>query len=141
LAKIVLHRKQLLNIGIPLWVLVDGRPLGIMNGKGVNITLPAGEHEVAVRMVFQLFKWQFYIGGSRKVAVDEDEVRHLRITDHERIWNILFDIDMVLWIAEFFVTLPHPWDMVYKIVSDGFFAIWLLRIWIIRKRYFQLSPM
>jgi len=139
MGRVVLHRKQRFNIGIPLWVVVDGRPLGIMKGKEVRIDMPSGEHEIAVRIVFMLFKWQFFIGGSRKVVVEDGEERHLQITDKERVWNILFDIDMVLWIVEFFFTLPHPWEMVYKVVSNGFFVVWLLRIWMIRKRYFQIA--
>lgn len=136
---ITVHRKQVFKIGIPYWIYINGRPICIMRGKEVNINIPAGEYELGIRILFQLFKWQFHIGGSKRITINYNERKHLHITDHERIWNILFDIDMVLWIAEFFITLPHPWALVYKIISNGFFAIWIIRIWIIRKRYLQIK--
>lgn len=139
MSTLTIHRKQFLKIGIPYWIYIDGRELGIMKGEEVNINLPAGEYNIAIRIVLILFKWQFHIGGSRKISVDDNTVRHLWITDKERVWNILFDIDLVLWIAEFFFTLPYPWKTVYDILSNGFFAIWLLRIWIIRNSYFIIS--
>jgi len=166
LTTLVFHRKQLFGVGIPYCIYVNGQlvgmtrtgqftnPFGTLNfgkkdGSSIShsgsknhpffcLNMPAGEYEIAIRIVFQLFKWQFWLGGSRTIAVADSEVKHLWITDHERIWNILFDIDMLLWVAEFFITLPSPWNMIYKIVSDGFFAIWLIRIWIIRKRYFEI---
>ena len=55
--------------------------------------------------------------------------------DRERLWNVLFDVDLAVWIVSFFVTLPT----VYKIVSDVFFAVWLVRLLIIRKRYYKLN--
>ena len=54
--------------------------------------------------------------------------------DRERLWNILFDIDLVLWIVSWFVTMPP----LYKILSDVFFAIWLVRLVVIRKRYYKI---
>lgn len=55
--------------------------------------------------------------------------------DRERLWNILFDIDLVLWLVSLFVAMP----LAYKIISDAFFAIWLIRLIIIRKRYYIIE--
>lgn len=55
--------------------------------------------------------------------------------DRERLWNILFDIDLVIWIVSLFVTMP----IAYKIISDAFFAIWLIRLIVIRKRYYTIE--
>ena len=63
----------------------------------------------------------------------------MRITDRERWWNLLFDLDLVIWIACMFIELPEPWNVVYHVLSEGFFVLWLLRILIIRKRYFRLK--
>lgn len=138
MSNLTLHRRQAFKIGIPYWVYINERPVGIMKGREVNINMPAGKYDLAIRIVFQLFKWQFHIGGSRKITIDDGEQQHLWITDRERLWNILFDIDLVLWIAKLFFTLPYPWDIIYKILSNGFFAIWLIRLWIIRDRYFKI---
>ena len=35
--------------------------------------------------------------------------------------------------------LPEPWGLIYEILSNGFFAVWLLRVWIIRKKYFKVE--
>lgn len=138
-AQITLTRKQLLKIGIPLWVFVDGSAVGLMTGKDAAVALPAGEHEIGVAMLFQLWKWQLKIGGTRQVTLTDGQGIVVKITDRERWWNILFDIDLVLWAMGFFFTLPTPWEMVYHLLSDGFFAVWLLRVWMIRKKYFVLQ--
>ena len=54
--------------------------------------------------------------------------------DRERLWNVLFDIDLVVWIVSLFVTLPP----LYKIISDAFFVLWLVRLVLIRKRYYKM---
>ena len=54
--------------------------------------------------------------------------------DRERLWNILFDIDLILWMVSWFVQMPP----LYKILSNTFFAIWLVRLVIIRKRYYKI---
>lgn len=138
MSTLTIHRRQLFKVGIPYWVYINGRPVVIMKGREVNINMPAGKYEIAVRIVFQLFKWQFHIGGSRLVNIADGEWLHLHISDKERIWNILFDIDMLLWMAEFFFTLPYPWDIVYKTISNGFFAVWLIRLWINRDKYLKI---
>lgn len=52
----------------------------------------------------------------------------MMITDKERWWNILFGIDLVLWLIRFFIEFPYPWNIVYEVVSNGFFALSLARI-------------
>ena len=51
----------------------------------------------------------------------------------------MFDIDLVLWLSSMFFTLPGTWDTVYHAVSDGFFLLWIVRLVLIRKRYFVLE--
>ena len=135
---LTLHIKQLCKLSIPYWVFINEHPIGIMQGKEVSIELPPAQFDLSIKIVFRLFKWQFSIGGKRKVCLSEGEHLHLMITDKERWWNILFDIDLVLWLAKMFFELPHPWNIVYEVVSNGFFALWLARIWFIRDRYFQI---
>ena len=135
---LTLHRSQMLKLSIPYWVFINEQPIGIMQGKEVSIELPSAQFDLSIKILFRLFKWQFSIGGKRKVCLSEGEHLHLMIIDKERWWNILFDIDLVLWLAKIFFELPHPWNIVYEVVSNGFFALWLARIWFIRDRYFQI---
>ena len=138
MALLTLHRKQLFKLSIPYWVFINEQPVGIMQSKEVSIELPPAQFELSIKILFQLFKWQFSIGGKKKISLTEGEHLHLMIADKERWWNILFDIDLVLWLAKLFFELPHPWNIVYEVVSNGFFALWLARIWFIRDRYFQI---
>lgn len=126
------------KLSIPYWVLINGHPIGIVQTKEVSIELPAGRFELSVQIVFRIFRWQWSIGGSRQVCLAEGEHQHLLITDKERWWNALFNIDLAFWLARFFVDFPHPWNMVYEIISNGFFVLWMARIWFIRDRYFQI---
>ena len=146
---LTLHRRQMFKLSIPYWVFINEQPIGIMQGKEVSIELPPTQFDLSIKILFRFFKWQFSIGGKRKVCLSEGEHLHLTITDKEglarrseggsqRWWNILFDIDLVLWLAKMFFELPHPWNIVYEVVSNGFFALWLARIWFIRDRYFQI---
>lgn len=136
---LTLHRKQLFKLSIPYWVLINEQPIGIMQSSEVNIQLPAGEFVLSVKILFRLFKWQFNIGGSKKVNLTDNQHLHLNITDKERWWNILFDIDLIFWLAKFFFELPYPWNIIYEVVSNGFFIIWISRIWIIRDKYFIIK--
>lgn len=140
MAKITLHRKPIMKkLFLPLWVLINEQPVGLMRGDSVTIELPEGSYNISVKLLFQLWKYRFGIEGSRIVTASDEVPVNLKITDRERLWNILFDIDLVVWIASFFFTLPEPWNWVYHILSDGFFVVWIIRLVIIRKRYFILA--
>lgn len=101
--------------------------------------LPEGTFNIAVRLMFGVGKWAFGIGGERTITTS-DAPTHITISDRERWWNILFDIDMVVWVIGRFIDFPEPWNVIYHLLSEGFFAIWFLRIFIIRQRYFKLTP-
>lgn len=137
--RVAICRNQLLKIGIPLWVYVDENPVAMMTGREVALQMPMGEYDLSVRMVFQLGKRQLRIGGSRRVALAPGKDLQITLSDKERWWNILFDIDLVVWLLGFFFKLTTPWNVVYHVLSDGFFAVWLLRIWMIRERYYILK--
>ncbi len=136
---LTLHRRQRFKLSIPYWLFINEQPIGIMQSKEVSIQIPEGQYNLSVRIIFQIFKWQFHIGGNKNVCIREDEHLHLNITDRERLWNILFDIDLVFWLAKFFIELPTPWDIVYEVISNGFFILWVIRIILIRERYFQIT--
>lgn len=84
--------------------------------------VPLGKSGKSIDMSVSSTK-QIEISGS----VDVEYVFH----DRERIWNILFDIDIIVWVVSWFVQMPP----VYKILSDAFFAVWLVRLVLIRKSY------
>lgn len=138
MAYITLHRKQRTKLALPYWVFVNGQAVGIMRTPEVSIMLPEGTFDIAVRLVFGFGKWTFGIGGERTITTSATPT-HICISDKERWWNFLFDLDLVVWLVGCFIDFPQPWDVVYHVLSEGFFAIWLLRIFIRRRRYFILT--
>lgn len=138
MALLTLHRKQLFKLSIPYWVFINEQPVGIMQSKEVNIQIPPGQYDLSIRIILALWKWQFQIKGEKKVILHEGQHHDLMITDRERWWNILFDIDLIFWIAKLFFELPYPWNTIYEVVSNGFFVLWAIRIWYIRNNYFKI---
>lgn len=134
-----IHRKQHFKLSIPYWIFLNDQSVGIMRHKDVSLQLPPGQYKLSVKIVLGLFKWRLQIGGSNVVSLQEGEQRHVRVTDRERWWNLLFDIDLVVWLARLFFTFPYPWNILYEVISNGFFLLWAIHIWVIRERYFQLQ--
>ena len=102
---------------LPHKILIGGQLLGLMRTPSVTINIPQGIYEVTVQSVFPFIK------TSAIVKVDD----------------IVFSLDMILWIASLFIDLQKPYSTVYHIVSEGLFAIWLIHIIVIRKKYFRIS--
>lgn len=152
---LTLHREQFFKWSIPYWVFftpcspdsgiqagkalgINERPVVIMQSKEVNIQVPPGLYDLSIGIVLVMWKWRFQIRGGKRVLFKEGQHLDLTITDRERWWNILFNIDLVFWLAKLFFELPYPWNVVYEIVSNGFFILWAIRIWHIRNSYFKI---
>lgn len=118
---------------MPHYLLINGLLLGIIKGKEVCIQVQPGTYKITVRSMYK------FIEGSTEVSVSVDETKRLTFSDRDKWWNWLFNFDLVLWIIKRVIHVPEPWGTVYEVVSNGFFAIWLLRIWIIRKAYFAFK--
>ena len=131
----ILHRRRFYEVRLPHLVFIDGLYAGTMRGDEMQVQLPAGRYQVRVQ-----FGGQIPLGRSGKridlsVSSTRDDVEVKRAAtvafhDRERLWNLLFDIDLAVWVVSFFVPM---------IISDLFFAVWLVRLVIIRKRYYRLD--
>lgn len=128
---IISPRNRMMGM-IPHYLLVNGQLLGIMKGPTSHVTLPPGRYQVTIRSMYK------FIESTTTVEVVPGETKHLGFADRDRLWNWLFNIDLVLWLAKRILHVPEPWGTIYEVVSNGFFAIWLLRIWMVRKRYFDI---
>ena len=113
--------------------------MGLMRGKEVKIELPKGVYSLGVRFCVPLGKWQPGVQAEHKVVVGEDEHVVVEFTSRERLWNLLFDIDLMLCLLSFFITIPSPWGTVYDVVSNGFFLLWAIHVWTIRTRFFTFT--
>ena len=108
--------------------------MGLMRGKEVKIELPKGVYSLGVRFCVPLG-----VQAEHKVVVGEGEHVVVEFTSRERLWNLLFDIDLMLWVLNFIITLPSPWGTVYDVVSNGFFLLWAIHVWTIRTRFFTFT--
>ncbi len=129
---IISPRGKLMSM-IPHYLLIDGQLLGIIKGGEVRVNVPSGIYHITIRSMYK------FIESTIEVYVPTSETKRLTFGVRDRYWNWLFNIDFVLWIIKRLIHVPEPWGTIYEVLSNGFFAVWLLRIWIIRKRYFKIT--
>lgn len=117
---------------LPNRIFINGRFVGIMQQKKVTIMIQEGTYNIMIQSVFPFM----YATCIAEISQGVENV--ISFKNRERIWDILFTIDLVLWIAGFFVSLPEPWDLVYEISTNAFLALWLIYEFCIRKRYYRI---
>lgn len=141
MSKLIIHRKQSFGIklSIPYYVKINGNIVCATRSDCLQIQLPSASYNIGISYIFSFKKWNFTLSSERNILIHQDETVELEFYSRERIWNILFDIDLLLWIAELFFNLLYPWNIIYKILSNGFFVAWIIRLWLIRDRYFVIS--
>lgn len=126
---------------LPYALFLDGLYAGMLKDEKLQIDIPQGRYDLKVQ-----FGGRIPIGKSGKsIDVSLSSTRPIDVPrngdveclfhDRERLWNILFDIDLVAWVVSWFVAMPA----IYKIVSDAFFAVWLVRLVLIRKKYYKIK--
>ena len=121
---------------LPHAVFINGLYVGMMKDHDLRIEIQTGSYSLKVQ-----FGGLIPLGKSGKsldtaqVGVPQEGDVLCEFHDRERLWNILFDIDLILWVVSWFVTLPS----LYKILSDVFFVIWLVRLVVIRKSYYRIN--
>ncbi|GEM_PF-973376 len=120
------------KLSLPHYLLVNGQMIGVMK-RAVKLEIPDGRYLVTVRSTVR------FIESSVWAEVHENTENCVEFGDREKYWDIIFWIDMVLWLVKRIIDVGAPWGMIYEICSNGFFAVWMLRVWIIRKNYFRLE--
>lgn len=122
-------------------VFLDGLYAGMLKDDRLQLNAPRGKYELKVQ-----FGGRVPIGKSgRSIDMSVSSTKPIVVPstgdveyvfhDRERLWNLLFDIDLVVWVVSWFVTMPP----LYKILSDAFFAVWLVRLILIRKKYYKIT--
>ena len=126
---------------LPHVVFLDGLYAGMLKDDQLRLNAPPGNYGLKVQ-----FGGRVPIGKSGKtIDISVSSAKQIEVPqigdveyvfhDRERLWNILFDIDLIAWVLSWFVTMPP----LYKIISDAFFAVWLVRLVLIRKKYYKIS--
>lgn len=122
-------------------VFLDGLYAGMLKDDRLQLNAPRGKYELKVQ-----FGGRVPIGKSgRSIDMSVSSTKPIEVPstgdaeyvfhDRERLWNLLFDIDLIVWVVSWFVTMPP----LYKILSDAFFAVWLVRLILIRKKYYKIT--
>ena len=126
---------------LPHAVFLNGYYVGVLKDDQLRGEVPTGSYSLKVQFggLVPLGKsgksLDMSVCSTAQVEVPQEGDVFCKFHDRERLWNILFDIDLILWVVSWFVTLPP----LYKILSDVFFVIWLVRLVVIRKRYYKIA--
>ena len=138
---VIRHSRHWYEPRFPHLLFINGFYAGTLRNDVTQFDIPDGSYCFRIQ-----FGGKLPIGKTGKnldlsvSSTQQINIRHGQNTivtfhDRERLWNILFDIDLVVWITSFFITLPT----IYKIISDAFFVLWLLRLLLIRKQYYRIG--
>lgn len=95
--------------------------------------MPPGVYQITIQSIVP------YFSASETIQLLPDETKSLEFRDRERGWDILFGIDIVLWIVKRFLHLAAPWTWIYEIFTNGYFILWLLYEWRIREKYYAIK--
>lgn len=136
----LVHKRRFYEARLPHLVFIDDLYAGTMRDDTYQLQLPAGRYKVRIQ-----FGGRIPLGRSRhsidlsvSSTIPDAEIRQastLTFHDRERLWNLLFDVDLILWLVSLFIPLPR----LYKLLSDLFFVVWLVRLLIIRKQYYKVK--
>lgn len=118
---------------LPRKIWVSGQFIGVMQQPEVSILMPPGVYQITIQSMIP------YFSASETIQLLPDETKSLEFRDRERGWDILFGIDIVLWIVKRFLHLAAPWTWIYEIFTNGYFILWLFYEWKIRKNYYALK--
>ena len=132
------HQRRFYEPRLPHLIFIDDLYAGTMQDE-TQIQMPAGHYKMRVQFggKVPLGKSGKSIDLSVSSTCDNVEVKQhttFLFHDRERLWNLLFDIDLIVWLVSLFIPLTR----LYRILSDSFFVIWLVRLLIIRKRYYRI---
>jgi len=142
---VITHRQKEFGMRLPYQIIVNGRLVGTMSTPQARLKLPAGYYTITIRTGSYLpigkkgKTLDLTLSSSAPVHINEGGYTCLDFKNKERWWNILFNIDLILWIICLFIRIPSPWNIVYHVISDGFFILWIIRLIVVRKRYFDIQ--
>lgn len=137
----IIHIRHWYEPRLPHVVFLDGLYAGMLKDDRLQLNAPKGKYDLKIQ-----FGGRVLIGKSGKsIDISLSSTKQIEVSgvgdvecvfhDRERLWNILFDIDLIVWIVSWFATMPP----IYKTLSDAFFVLWLVRLLLIRKKYYKIK--
>ena len=135
------HIRHRYELRLPHAVFLDGLYAGMLKEDKLLLNVPHGSYDLKVQ-----FGGRVPIGKSGKsIDISLSSTKQIEVPkigniecvfhDRERLWNILFDLDLIAWVVSWFVAMP----LLYKIISDTFFVVWLVRMILIRKKFYKIK--
>lgn len=134
------HKRHWYEPRLPHAVFLNGYYAGMLKDDQLQGEVPPGSYLLRVQFGGQILigkkgkSIDMSVSSTELVEIPQSGEMVCEFHDRERLWNILFDIDLVLWVVSWFVTMPP----LYKILSNAFFGIWLVRLVLIRKKYYKI---
>lgn len=144
---IIREAKSRTMFRLPHLIVLNDRPLGVLGKVGkealrpqlkteplkASIALPAGHYVLRIQ---SMIKW---ISSTVEIEVSESAPTIIEFDHKEFWWDMLFLVDVVAWIVQLFVAFENPWNIVYEVVSNGVFLVWLIHEFRNRKKYFKFN--
>ena len=122
-----------MGMTLPHKIYFNDRLLGVMQRKEIQVNdIPEGSYRLKIQSMFP------FIYAEKEIHIQRGE-NQVTFSDREKFWDILFTIDLLLVVVKWFVHLPDNINFIYNIVTNGYFAVWLVYEWVIRKRYFKME--
>ena len=135
------HKRHWFEPRLPHAVFLNGYYVGMLKDDQLKGEVPPGNFSLRVQFGGRIpigkkgKSIDLSLSSTEQVEVPSTGEVVCEFHDRERLWNILFDIDLVLWIVSWFLQMPP----LYKFLSDAFFAIWIVRLILIRKIYYKIT--
>lgn len=132
MAKLVVRNaKSRIPSRLPHWISLNGRLLGMTHQA--EISMPAGHYVLRIQ---SMIKW---FSGTVEVDVSDDKSTIVEFEHNEFWWDMLFLLDLIAWIVQLFVLFENPWNIVYEVISNGAFIIWIIHQFRIRNKYYSFK--
>lgn len=126
------HSRSFLNAYIAHQILIDGHSVGIMKGEKVSFQIPSGQYDITIQSMIPFFS------ATQTVQIPLRGETILTFSEPDKWMDSILAIDILFFVLTFFITIPSPWYGAYKVISDGFFVLWIVWMWCIRKKYFRI---
>lgn len=123
----------MMGLSLPHKIYIDNYYIGIVKGKSATINgFPLGRYNIMIQSMIP------YFSSSSTIEIKEGS-NTVEFKDKEKIWDILFTIDIVLWIVKRFITLEPTINLWYEIITNGYLILWIVYELSIRKNTSKYS--